>query len=403
MNYEFLLVMLCQVLMELGDQLLSISFAIQVYKTFGTGAALSTYYFVRTVPTFLLGPPAGVVIDRLDKKKLIIATCLVTSLIIAFLPVSKSILSLLVITFVLSSATTLLNPGIHSILPLVIRKDYLLEANSFISATESIARFAAPLLSALIVGVFGSAAGFYTTAIVTAMAGLILLPLRVPTIQTTAEGQFSLPSVYHNIVEGVKYVLQSKLLVWITIVVSCVMLADTTVSPLFSIMVARELHTEPASIGYLSSLWGIGFLFGNFLLPFLKRIGINILFFSGVFCIGLQMGLYSVIKQFWMTIPLQIICGLGFAFFFSTMRTIVQSVSSSNIVGRVLVSISTCYSFISLFGIKIGGFITDTMGVRIVFLYGSIICLAAAVVFLMLFGFSKTQENSNLISGIGHD
>lgn len=403
MNYEFIFVMLCQVLMELGDQLLSISLAVQVYKTFGTGAALSTYYFVRTVPTFLFGPLAGVVIDRLDKRKLIIATCLVTSVIIALLPVSKSILSLLVITFILSSATTLFNPGIHSILPLIIRKDYLLEANSLISASESIARFIAPLLSALIVGVFGSAAGFYTTAIVTAMAGLILLPLRVPAIQTTAEDKLSLPSVYHNIIEGVKYVLQSKLLVWITIVVSCVMLADTTVSPLFSIMVARELHTEPASIGYLSSLFGIGFLLGNFLLPFLKRIRINILFFIGVFCIGLQMGLYSVIPQFWMTIPLQIICGLGFAFFFSTMRTIVQSVSSSNIVGRVLVSISTCYSFISLFGIKIGGFITDTMGVRIVFLYGSIICLAAAVVFLMLFGFSRTQDNSNLTSGIGHD
>ncbi|MEW5934960.1 MAG: MFS transporter [Bacillota bacterium] len=375
---RFLCLWWCQVLGQVGDHLVSLSLTVVVYRVFGTGAALGTYFVARSLPSMVVGPVAGVCADTYNRRPLAIFAYGISFAVALVLPYAGTTARMVVAAFLGATATALAYPALQAALPQVVAQDRLLAANSIISATGSIARFVAPSVSALVVGLAGTSAAFLAAATSYLLAALSLLPLRLPNPRGDRGGTpLTVPHAWRDLLEGLTHLVRTKALLAVALVTSLVMFADSAVHPIFTILVKRVLGMPPESIGYLSSAFGAGTLLGAGVLPVLKRrFDEQGLLSAGVFAIAAQMLAYSQITEFWFALPLQVASGIGFAFLLNATRTLFQTLAPGALVGRVVAASMALSSFLNLFAVKGGGFMADRLGPRAVFLCAGILCLA---------------------------
>lgn len=176
---KFALLWISQVFTQISEEIINLSLTVFVFELFGTGAALGTFFFVRALPPVLLSPMAGVFVDRFNRRTVSMISAFTSAVAAVVIPAAHEGLSILIDVFFIATINAVATPALYAALPQVVDKDRLLPANSAISATESIARFIAPALSATVVGMLGTSAGFFVAAAAYILAGCALIPLKL--------------------------------------------------------------------------------------------------------------------------------------------------------------------------------------------------------------------------------
>ena len=97
--------------------------------TRGTAFALSGIMIARILPTMLLGPVAGVYVDRWDRRRLLIGTDIGRGIIMALVPFSPDIYALFLATLAIEVMSTLFLPAKDALIPRLVNKDQLVQAN----------------------------------------------------------------------------------------------------------------------------------------------------------------------------------------------------------------------------------------------------------------------------------
>lgn len=413
-NRSFVFLWVCGLFTYLGDQMLAICVTVRVFRAFGTGAALGTYYVVRLLPSALLGPVAGVLIDRFDRRFLAAAGLGLSSVAAAGLYYSARMPQILGFTFLGALAAVLHSPSVRGMLPEVVTKDHLLKANSIQSGTESLARLAVPAVSAGVLAIAGASGALLASACSYLLAAGTVLRVRIRSgagadtvaeagtgigagdaggwrsdavpADTVRDPASSRPAALFcgmktagkELLEGVRYLASERVLRDVTLTVTLVMFADTAVSPLFTILLDRNLQVPPEFIGFLSSGYGAGLLLGAALGPLLARpLGDSGLVPLGALFIGAEMLAYSRIQSFWLTLPLQLMCGAGFALLFNGAITALQAVTPRHLTGRVLTASTAVGSIATMVAARAGGGVADAFGIRAVFLCSGLVSLLA--------------------------
>ncbi len=404
----FVALWLCRLLAFLGDQMMAVCLTVRVFRMLGTGAALGTFFVVRILPSALLGPIIGVFIDISDRRILAATGLVLSSVFAAALYYSGSITTVFVYSFFAAAASTVFGHSLRSMLPEVVEKERLLQANSIQSGTESVARFLAPAVSAAIVGIAGTSGALLMSAgsylLASAAAFTVGARRRAKEAgavdrvrpQITGAGlaqrglwgrelQHTFGDTVRRLAEGLTYLAGQNALLIVTLALTLVMFADSSVSPLFTILLDKHLKVPPEFIGFLSSGYGVGLLIGAVAGPFLaKRVGERGLVPVGAALIGAQMLVYSAIGVFWAALPLQLVCGVGFALLMNGAITAYQAVVPGHLMGRAVSASTAVGSIATMFAAKAGGMVADWKGVRVVFLAAGLLSLLAAAVSLQL-------------------
>ncbi len=383
-----------QVLVNLGDHLMSLTMTVVIFRLFGTGAALGTYFVCRSLPAAILGPLAGVFVDRYNRRTVaLLATCL-SVLVAAALPSVHGTLGILVGVLLVATAGAIVGPAMQAALPQIVARENLLAANSAISAVGTANRLVGPAVSALLVAVYGPAAGFYAAAGSYLLAAVALCILRLPSLGGTQGQGFGFGVFMKSLWEGLRFLAGSSLILWVTIVTTVVMFADSCVAPLFTLLLQREMGTPPEFIGYLSTAFGVGIFLGSLLLPVLgRRIKETRLLSIGALAVGLQMLLYSTIHVFGLALPLQVISGFGFAFTLNAVRTLFQVAVPGELIGRAVAAATALSAFLNLFAFKAGGYVADASGVRTVFLVAGLLTLVIGFLSLYFVDLARTKKS----------
>src|SRR2546430_6782707 len=119
-----------QVVSNLGDTLNYVAVVVLVFRLSHSGIAVSALVVAEIVPTLLLGPLAGVLIDRFDRKRLLIAADLVRAGLILALAVTHVLWGVYVIAALLTAASTLFNPALQAVVPALLSEEERLAAHS---------------------------------------------------------------------------------------------------------------------------------------------------------------------------------------------------------------------------------------------------------------------------------
>ena len=430
-NADFRRLWLGQVVSEVGDWLNNIAvlaLAIELAGPERQGRAIAVYAVARHLPLFLFGPVAGVVTDRVDRKRLMVAADIIrAALALGFLlaPLWRSLPVIYLVGASLFSVSAFFNAAKRATLPnLVGETEELLAANSLSAATTAATIAAGSAVGGLVATFAGRETVFILNAATfIASAGII----RCITWKQKAEGGRQraagsgrgrraeapadltafrlLPSafsVFRGVVvdfrAGLRYVRTDAVLAAVFVVAAGWGLGNGAARALYSIFGARlgELNAagwlarpKDFGISVLFVAMGLGGVLGA---PLARR------FNSGAARnLGARMGrsllfdgcglvLFSLMPHLWGAAAVLVAREVNFAIWWTAQQTILMSRTENAYAGRIFASYETLTTLMMVGSMLAAGFAADRYGIRPVAACGGfVISLSGMAWFILRF------------------
>ncbi len=244
-----------------------------------TPAQMGALAAIGTAPVLLVGLPAGAWVDRLRRRPILIAADLGRALVLASVPLAAALgalhmAQLYVVAGLVGSLTVFFQVADQSFLPSVVDREDLVEGNSKLGVSGSLAEIGGPSLGGVLVQAIGApatilcdVASFLASAV--CIGGITASD---PPLVPTAERQ----QIRQDIVEGLQLVLRQPMLRALAASSATFTFFGTFIGALYSLFVIRGLGLSPAVLGVLIGAGGIGALAGATLVgPITRRFGIG--------------------------------------------------------------------------------------------------------------------------------
>src|SRR5829696_10052489 len=149
-----------QLVSNFGDTLHYIALVVLVFELTGRGAAVALLVAVEIFPVLLLGPLAGVVIDRFDRKSVLIGADLFRAGLVASLVWPQSVWHAYVVAAGLAAGNTFFNPTVQAVIPALTTEEQRLAANSVAWSTGRLVQIVASAVAGGLIALIGTAPVF---------------------------------------------------------------------------------------------------------------------------------------------------------------------------------------------------------------------------------------------------
>jgi MFS family permease len=359
-----------------------------VYRLTGSAFYLGLVAFFAQVPVIFMAPLAGVLADRLNRMHIMLVAqtlAMAQAFILAFLMFSKAIAPwhLLPLAFFLGLANALDAPARHSfIVQIVEKKEDLGNAIALNSAMFNGARLIGPPVAGILVALTGEGIcfllnGFSYLAVIFALLAMKL----APHIKNANKIHF-----WGELREGFAYTFGSRPIRLIITLIAWVSLVGLSYVTLMPVFVIRVLHGGPHSLGFLMGAAGCGALLGALALAARRSMhGIEKLMAGGSALFSLGLVALSLVRTFWLSLPLLFLVGLGMMVQMASANTYLQHLISDDKRARVMSIYTMAFMGATPIGSFFVGALASGIGVRITILISGTLALAGTMVFAMKF------------------
>ncbi|MFW2502764.1 MFS transporter [Clostridium diolis] len=380
-NIKLLIIGSC--LSSVGDWLNILALMTLVVKFSDYGGALAALMILRAIPKIIFGPFIAGIIDRLNKKRMLLIACISSAILVLLIPISKTIYEIYIISFFLSTINIVVSPTIRSLIP-ILSKDYeLVSVNSIFSSLTSIIDIASPILSGIVLTAFGLSKCFYIDSISFIVFAIILLFLKLNySNNNSKEISYNFLEICNNSKKSFKYILDNK---YLFKVVQGMFLANLSMGIIYVseiIFFKVFVGMDPDIYGIFVSIVGIGLLIGSFFINKFKKIKLFNLFSFGIYSMGFTIILFSFCTKLYFIIPLLIIEGIGEAFFCITSITIIQKNTNESNRASVLTLNDSLSKLAYILAMGCSGILIDIIGAQYTILLSGIVSALYFIVFL---------------------
>ena len=344
-----------------------VQFAVMWHITLETrsGMALGLFMLAAFGPQGVMSIFGGVLADRLDRKKLIIAAdslIAATTLILAIL-MSIGLTDLwLILTAVAirSVGAGVQTPTVQALIPQIVPQEHLMRINGIFQTINSAMALLAPAAGAAIYASADIIAAFYLD-VLTAVLGIgLLLFVGVPTVQANGDKR---ESYRRELVEGMHYISSNPLIRWLLLVLALFFLLSQApamvVSPL---LIAESFGTEPWMLAVMQMLLSIGTMLGGILVATLfaksSRIGLLLGSAYAVAAFTVALGLSP---NLWLYYLFTFLFGLAVPAFSAPFMTLIQQTVAPGMLGRVFSYVSIAMTLSTPAGVIIFGPLADVV------------------------------------------
>jgi MFS family permease len=374
-----------QSLSLIGTWMTRIATSWLVYQLTGSAFLLGVVGFAGQIPTFLVAPFAGVWVDRLDRRRLLVATqvlAMVESLALAVLTLSGRINIQEIIG--LSAFQGLINafdmPGRQAFLvEMVEDKNDLGNAIALNSSMVNLARLLGPSLAGGVIALFGTGYCFLIDGLsyLPVIASLLMMRLK----PLLAPHRTS--SMFHQLKEGWTYVAGSvpiRTILSLFAVISLMGWPFTVLMPVFALKI---LKGGPHTYGFLMGAVGVGALASAYSLALrpsarglLRMMPIS----AGMLGVGLI--LFGLSRNYWLSLGVLLFCGFGLMQEAAASNTVIQTIVEESKRGRVMSYYTAAFVGMAPFGSLLAGTLASRIGAANTVMVSGASCLAGAIWFL---------------------
>ena len=265
---DFLKLWSGQTVSRLGSQVSILAFpliAITVIKatTFQVGLLTA----VEFSPFILVGLPAGVWVDRLAKRPVLIAADLGRLVALATIPLAHELwrvtmVQLYAVAFATGVLTVFFDVAYQSYLPVLVTRDDLVDGNAKLATTDSAATVAGPSVAGVLIQWIGAPLAVAADAGSFAVSAVTLLFVRrvEPGVELAAKE--ARPGMRAEIAEGLSYVLRHRLLRPIACCTATSNLFSSMITAVITVFMVRSLGMSAGTIGLAFGLGNVGFVLG---------------------------------------------------------------------------------------------------------------------------------------------
>ena len=355
-----------------------------VYRLTGSAALLGVVGFCGQIPTFILGPFAGVWVDRLDRYRTLVVTqilSMVQSAALAALALTGTIRiwHILVLSVFQGLINSMDIPARQSyVVEMVEGPEDLPNAIALNSSMVNGARLIGPSIAGILVSLFGEGWCFAIDAI--SYLGVIasLLMMNVERKPRVARRRAAL----HDLRAGFRYVSQFRPVRDALLLLALVSLMGMPYTVLMPVVAAKVLHGGANELGILMSASGVGALAGALYLASRRTVlGLGRIIAISAAVFGASLCAFSMARSLVVAIVLLVGVGVGFMVQTASTNTVLQTVVSDDMRGRVMSFYSMAFMGMAPFGSLLAGALAARYGAPLTIFVGGIACVMGAALF----------------------
>ena len=333
------------------------------------------------LPQAVLGPVAGVYVDRWKRKLTMIAAdgfVALCSLLLGLLfYFDLAELWLIYILMALRSVGNAFHsPAMQAAIPMLAPKSELMRIAGVNQALQSISSIAGPALGAVFITALDMTAVMLVDVLGAVIACTTLLFVAIP--DPVRKNDEKDRSILREMREGIVEVGKYKGLAWLMAISISVTFFLMPVAVLFPLMTVNHFGGNTYQMSLVEVLWGVGMLMGGMIIGFCKIKVRKVLLINFSY---LALGTYILISgclpsdRFAWFAGLTIIGGLSTPFYSGSFTTLLQTYIEHSALGRVFSLFGSLSLLPSMVGILATGFIADQIGVSNAFIIGGIVIL----------------------------
>ncbi len=368
-NEAFLKLWTGQTISLLGSQITVVALPLTAILLFHASALqVGVLGAVEFLPFLLFGLPAGVWVDRVRKRPLLIWTDLGRFVALASIPGADafgvlSIAQLYAVAFVSGILTVLFDVAYGSYLPAVVRRDQLVDGNAKLEISRSGAQLAGPGVAGLLVQAFSAPLAILADAIsyLCSVASLLLIRSR----EAPPAAEVEQEPMRRQVAAGLRYVVRHPLLGPLAACTATLNLFSMMGQAVLLLFAVDQLNMSPGEIGLILAIGNVGFLIGAFVAQRTSRaLGLGRTLVATPLTIGLAAVLVPLAARG--RAPALLI-GFGLLGSFAAViynvnaRSLVQSVAPERMLGRVIATMR----FVVWGTIPLGSFLGGVLGDRL--------------------------------------
>ena len=340
-NRDFVKYWLAQNISALGDAIRRISLTLWVFDiSSGSGLAIAILAMVEIIPQLVLTPFTGVLIDRWDRKTILIITNICRALLSLLLIIATVNANLVLAYFFISISSIFAafsSLTQDAIVPTLVEDKDLQAANSAIQIGRQLAFVLGPLTGAYFYTSYGFESSFLFDAATFLLAAILFyfLPI-VSSISLRKSQKLNFVSFLDDFVAGLKYLQSSEIIRASMIITVLFSIASGINSTTMIFFITKNLERQAADIAYLSVANGITqILIGSYILIYARKMPLNKLLLFSLFIMSIGAIVIASSATLYMLIFGVLVVSLGNSPFNIAQRTLVQKYSYPHILGRI--------------------------------------------------------------------
>jgi len=269
---------------------------------------LGIMLMMRIIPSAVIGPIAGTLVDRMKKKSVIVAADLLLGLLSIGLILANNLPQVYTIVFVQSVLSAFFRPAIRSLFPLIVEKENLTAANALNGISYRVSSLIGPAIGGLIIGVLGVPMLFILNGI-----SFIISAISETFIQyedTSLKHKKADNSLLQDFKDGFDYIRQHQSVRFVILFFAILSLTGGGWRVLYTAYIKLELALTPALFGILSSAMGIGAVLGAMIVGKLaKKTSSLLLITYGFLLYSASYLLMGMFNHIFLLVPIFLACG----------------------------------------------------------------------------------------------
>jgi len=356
-----------------------------VYRLTGSVFLLGLVGFAGQIPTFLMSPFAGVLIDRWNRHKILVVTqilALIQAMVLALLFYEKtiSVWHIAILSIFLGIINAFDMPARQSfVVDMIEKKEDLGNAIALNSSMVNSARLIGPSIAGVLISLTGEGMCFLINAISYLFVIAFLLMMKISPRKIAIQDT----NVFQKFKEGFRYTFGSIPIRYIILLLALVSLMGMPYTVLMPVFAKTILHGGSHTFGFMMGATGIGALMGAVYMASRKNAaGLEkfIPWFAAIFGLGLI--LFSLSTNFILSLFLLFITGFGMLMQMTSSNTILQTIVDDDKRGRVMSFYTMAFMGTAPFGSLLAGALASKVGAPNTLLIGGVCCILGAIVFM---------------------
>ena len=372
----------------LGDKIAIIALYLLIYRLTGRAIDLGLLAAAQIVPAIVLGPVTGLLLDRFDRRKVMIAAEIASAVVVAAVPLASSRTAIYLLAGLLSAGRQFTGPARLALIPDVVPSPLLDRANSLIMVTRNVVLLVGPAIGGAIVAWHGTDLTFWVDAgtFLVSAAVLAARPLRFiddSPAHTAAAGRPDVrrESTWRQLRDGLEVLWGHPRLRFAVLFFAALTFVTAMQQPLVVLLVKTRLGGSDLDLGLIVSAAGFGGIVGALASGLLRTEHQPLRTVTWLMAIdGLLLVIFAVNRQFVWALVLFALFGVIGTVIQISIATFLQREAPKAHRGRVFGWLGTFIGPLSLASVFIGPAAAGLVGVVAVLAVSGLFELAVGLI-----------------------
>lgn len=387
---DFRKLWLAQFVSIFGDFLALFGFiSLITFRWHGNALQVTLVMVAYIVPMAIVGPLAGVFVDRWNVKRVMIASDLLRALLILLAVLARTVPQLALIFGALGAFSSFFGPAQAVTVRTLVPVERLLAANAMMSQAFYTVRLASPILAGALIAWLGEKPCFYLDAASFVFSAMMVSTLVIKPPRPSGK---SVQGFLQEFSSGNRFIFTHAYLAFVVTAMVVAMFVLSCFSPLISIYVRDMLGGGTVLYGFISTMVGAGLIVTTQgVSRFAAQLSKKDLVLFGLVMLAVSTGMLGGFGNLPVAALSMFVLGAAIALVIVPAQTLMQQETPHAMIGRVSSSFMSLISLAQVAGLLLSGWLAQRLGIRHLFLWSAVVLAAIAAIGYMKRGQTPRQ------------